>query len=109
MKSDALLGVWTGTVHNSSGWDMKITISILQPFEVGTMLGVFDIPLLPCAGTFRVVKVQDQTLELRAERLQGDCTKADSDSLELLPDGTLQYVSQGKGWETRGILQRTNP
>ena len=109
MKPDALLGVWTGTVHNSSGWDMKITISILQPFEVGAMLGVFDIPLLPCAGTFRVVKVHDQTLELQAERLQGECAKADSDSLELLPEGTLQYISRGKGWETRGILQHTNP
>ena len=108
MKSDALLGVWTGTVHHSSGWDMKITISILQPFAVGAMLGVFDIPLLPCSGTFRVVNIHDQKLELRAERLQGDCANAESDSLEVLPDGTLQYISKGKGWETRGILQRTN-
>ena len=109
MKSDALLGVWTGTVHNSNGWDMKITISILQPFEVGAMLGVFDIPLLPCSGTLRVTGIHDQRLELQAQRLQGDCAKADSDSLELLPDGTLQYLSKGKDWETRGILQRTNP
>ena len=108
MKPDSLLGVWTGTVHNSNGWDMKLTVSILQPFEVGTMLGIFDIPLIPCSGTFRVVSIQGQTLELQAERLQGDCGKAESDSLELLPDGKLQYVSKGKGWETRGILQRTN-
>jgi hypothetical protein len=110
MKPDSLLGVWTGTVHNSNGWDMKITISILQPLEleVGSMLGVFDIPLIPCSGIFRVVSVQDQTIELRAERLQGDCGKADSDSLELLSNGTLQYVSKGKGWETRGVLQLTN-
>jgi hypothetical protein len=45
-------------------------------------------------------------LETASERLQGDCRKADSDSLELLPDGRLQYVSKGKGWETRGILER---
>jgi hypothetical protein len=105
MKPESLLGVWTGTAHNSNGWDMKITISILQPFEVGSMLGVFDIPLIPCAGTFRVVRIQDQTIELKAERLQGDCGQADFDSLELLSDGTLRYVSKGKGWETQGILR----
>jgi hypothetical protein len=107
MQPESLLGVWTGTAHNSNGWDMKITISILQPLEleVGSMLGIFDIPLIPCSGTFRVVSIKDQTIELRAERLQGDCGKADSDSLELLPDGTLEYVSKGKGWETRGVLQ----
>jgi hypothetical protein len=108
MKPDSLLGVWTGTAHNSNGWDMKITISILQPLEleVGSMLGVFDIPLLPCSGTFRVLSIQDQTIELKAERLQGDCAKAESDSLELLLDGALRYVSKGNGWETQGILRR---
>ena len=106
MKPDSLLGVWTGTVHNTNGWDMKITISILQPFEIGEMLGIFNIPLIPCSGTFRVVNIHDETLELRAEKLQGECGEADSDSLELLPDGTLEYVSKGQGWKTRGVLQR---
>ena len=109
MRPDSLLGVWTGTAHNSNGWDMKITISIIQPFEAGSILGMFDIPLIPCAGNFRVIRVHEQTIELRAERLQGECGEVDADSIELLPDGTLEYVSKGKGWETRGILQRTNP
>jgi hypothetical protein len=109
MKPDSLLGVWTGTVHTSNGWDMKITISILQPFEVGSMLGIFDIPLLPCSGTFRVIHIHEQMLELQTERLQGDCGNAETHSLELLPDRTLQYISTGKGGETRGILQRTHP
>ena len=108
MKTESLVGVWSGTVQNSNGWDMKLTISILQPFEVGALLGIFDIPLIPCSGNFRVISIQGQTIELQAERLQGDCGKADSDSLELLPDGTLLYVSKGEGWETQGILQRTN-
>ena len=108
MKPDSLLGVWTGTAHNSNGWDMKITISILQPVEIGEMLGVFNIPLIPCAGTFRVVNIQGEALELRAEKLQGECGQADSESLELLSDGTLQYVSKGQGWETRGILERAS-
>ena len=106
MQPESLLGVWTGTAHNSNGWDMKITISILQPIEVGSMLGVFDVPLLPCSGTFHVLKIHERSLELRAQRLKGDCANADSDSLELLSDGTLQYVSKGKDWETRGILKR---
>lgn len=105
MKPESLLGVWTGTAHNSDGWDMKITISVIQPFEIGSMLGVFDIPLIPCSGTFRVVRIRGETLELRAERLQGECGRAESDTLELLPDGTLLYISKGRDWETRGVLQ----
>ena len=105
MKPESLLGVWTGTAHNSNGWDMKITLSVLQPAEVGTTLGVFDIPLIPCSGSFRVISIRGEILELKAEKLQGECGRAESDSLELRPDGTLLYVSKGKDWETRGILQ----
>ena len=108
MKPEALLGVWTGTAHNSNGWDMKITISILQPVEVGSMLGVFDIPLIPCSGVFRVTDIQGETIDLKAEKLQGECGQADSESLELLSGGTIQYVSKGKDWETRGILRHAS-
>ena len=108
MKSDSLLGVWTGNAHNSNGWDMKITISILQNIEIGETLGIFNIPLIPCSGTFRVVNIQGEALELRAEKLQGECGEADSESLELLSDGTLQYVSKGQGWETKGVLERAS-
>ena len=108
METGSLLGIWTGTAHNSNGWDMKITLSVLQPVEIGSMLGVFDIPLIPCSGTFRVVDIRDATIELRAENLRGECGEADSDSLELLSDGTLLYVSKGEGWEARGVLQRTS-
>ena len=106
MNTDSLIGVWTGMAHNSNGWDMKITISILQPFEVGSNLGIFDIPMIPCSGTFRVLNIHDEKIELVAEKLQGECGAADFDSLELQPDGTLLYVSKGRGWETRGTLER---
>ena len=108
MKTDSLLGVWTGTAHNNNGWDMKITLSILQPFEIGSTLGIFDIPLMPCSGIFRVIDVRGETLELQADKLQGDCGEADSESLELLEDGTLLYISKGADWETRGVLQRAS-
>jgi hypothetical protein len=107
MKADSLLGVWTGTAHNSNGWDMKMTVSIMQPFAIGSTLGIFDIPLLPCSGTFRVLMIRGETIEVYVEKQQGDCLKSDIDTLELLPDGTLLYVSKGRDWETRGILRRT--
>jgi hypothetical protein len=105
MEADSLLGVWRGTAHNSNGWDMKITLSILKPVEVGSTLGVFDIPLIPCSGTFRVISIYGETLELQAEKIQGECLEAESETLELLADGTLLYIASGKGWETQGILQ----
>jgi hypothetical protein len=108
MEPESLLGVWTGTAHNSNGWEMKITISVIQPFKVGAMLGTFDIPMIPCSGIFRVLSIIGETLRLRAENLQGNCEEVDFESLELLPDGTLLYISKGKDWETRGILQLTN-
>jgi len=108
MNTASLLGVWSGTAHNNNGWDMKMTISILQPFEIGSTLGIFNIPMIPCSGTFRVINIRGETIELQAENLQGDCGAADSDSLELLSDGTLLYVSKGERWETQGILQRTS-
>ena len=108
MESNSLLGVWIGNAHNSNGWDMKITISILQPIEIGSILGIFDIPLIPCSGTFRVVDIHDEIIELKTEKLQGDCGPTDSDTLELLSDGTLLYTLKGQGWETQGVLQRTS-
>jgi len=108
MDTASLLGVWTGTAHNNNGWDMKINISILQPVEIGSTLGIFDIPLIPCSGTYRVVGIRGETLDLKAENQQGECGEADSDTLELLSDGTLLYVSKGDGWEARGVLQRAS-
>lgn len=106
MDANSLFGVWTGNVQNDSGWDMKMTLSVLQPVKADTMLGVFDIPFMPCAGTFHVLAVNADTIELQAEKLQGDCVEADSHTLELLSDGTLLYTSKGKDWETRCILER---
>jgi len=85
-----------------------MTLSILQPFQIGTTLGIFDIPLLPCSGTFRLVAIRGENLELEAQNMQGDCKKADLETLELLPDGTLLYVSKGRSWETRGVLHRAS-
>jgi hypothetical protein len=106
MDPDSLLGVWTGIAHHSNGWDMKMRISIFQPVAIGSMLGVFDIPMLPCSGSLRVVAMHDELFELRADKLQGECEEADSYTLEWLADGTLEYIMKGKGWESRAVLAR---
>ena len=108
MKTDSLLGVWTGTARQINGWDMKMTLSILQPFEPGSTLGIFNIPMAPCSGTFKVTYILGETIHLQPENLQGDCRSIMSASLELLPDGTLLYLSKGGGWESRAILRRAD-
>ena len=54
------------------------------------------------------MEIRGEILELKAEDQQGNCGEADSDSLESLSDGTLLYVSEGEGWEARGVLQRAS-
>lgn len=106
MRIDSLVGTWAGTAHNSNEWDMKITISISSSFQIGSTLGTYTIPEIPCSGTFRIMEIRDDTLYLRAEDQKGECGEADSDTLELLSDGTLLYVSKGEEWEAKGVLQR---
>ncbi|MBL8050487.1 MAG: hypothetical protein JNM46_04640 [Anaerolineales bacterium] len=106
MRLESLIGTWAGIAKNNNGWEMEITISIPSSFEVGSILGTYNIPQIPCTGKFRILDIQSNKLELKAEDQQGECGKADSDSLESLSDGTLLYVSRGKGWEAKGILQR---
>ena len=108
MKTDSLLGVWAGTAKNNNGWDMEITISISQVLQVGATLGAYTIPVIPCSGTFTLLEIRGDTLELKAENKEGTCGDADSDLLDVLSDGTLLYVSKGDGWEARGVLQRMN-
>lgn len=106
MKPETILGVWTGIADNNNGWEMEVTISIPRLFQAGDPLGTYSIPTIPCTGTFRVLRMIGETLELQTEDQQGDCGPADSDSLTLQADGTLLYLSKGDGWETRGKLQR---
>ena len=108
MKTDLLLGVWSGTAHQINGWDMKMTISILQPFEAGSTLGIFNIPMAPCSGTFRVTYILGETIHMEPENLQGDCRSLMSATLEVLQDGTLLYMSKGGGREARAILERVS-
>jgi hypothetical protein len=105
MDTKSLVGTWTGTARNSNGFDLDIRLSISGAAEVGSTWARFDIPAIPCSGTFKLVRLAGDTLELKAENLQGPCGQADFESLQMLPDGTLLYTSRGEGWETQGILR----
>jgi hypothetical protein len=108
MDLNTLAGAWAGTASNNTGFELDLTVKLVGPFEAGATVGTFDIPANPCAGTFRLLAIQGQTLVLRAENKQGDCGAGEvADSLEALPDGTLLYVARGEGWEARGVLRRT--
>jgi hypothetical protein len=109
MNAEAILGVWKGTAKNSNGWEMEITVFIPKPFVPGDTLGTYTIPAIPCDGSFRVMLVTGERLDLRAEDQAGECGPAESDSLTVQPDGTLLYVSKGDGWEARGTLERVQP
>jgi len=106
MSADAILGTWTGKADNKNGFELEVTLSLVGPLEVGAGCGSFTIPTNPCSGTFRLLDVRGKTLDLQAENRQGNCDEAVSDSVELLADGTLLYISKGEGREARGILQR---
>ncbi len=108
IKADSILGVWSGTAANNNGFDLDISVSITESAKVGVTLGTFTIPAIPFSGTFKLLQITGDMLELKTENLQGPCGAADTDSLELLPDGTLLYVSRGEGWEARGILHRSS-
>lgn len=104
-SSDTLAGVWTGTAKNGSV-TMQVTFTVAKTCLLNSTCGSFNIPTLPCSGTFRIVGVSGSTFHFIAENKVGSCGAATEELLQLLPDGTLQYVSRGTYGETTGILRR---
>ena len=107
MQTESIAGTWTGTAANDTGFELEITVTLSGSLVVGETVGSFEIPTNPCSGTFRLLAVEGQTLNLRAENKQGDCGDGEvADSLERLPDGALRYVARGEGWQASGVLRR---
>ena len=106
MNTNELIGKWSGRAVNDNGFELEVVIDFSGPFEVGALCGSFTIPTNPCSGLFRVRGFQDSICALQAEQKQGNCggDEVVFDSVELLTDGRLLYVSRGKGWEARGHL-----
>jgi len=86
---------------------MQVTIVVQASCQVGDVCGTFDLSI-PCSGTFTLLAQEGDVYEFRAGDKTGSCG-AGRDFLRLLPDGTLQYASQGDFGETLGILTLGNP
>jgi len=96
-----LSGTWTGSAMNGT-FQMQVTVVIEASCLVGEVCGTFDLSI-PCSGTFALVGQEGGLYEFRAGDKTGSCG-AGRDFLQLLPDGTVQYVSRGDYGETLGIL-----
>jgi cellobiose epimerase len=103
---NALSGTWAGIARNTNGFDLQINLTFIAPPQVGSVCATFVIPEIPCSGVFRLLRINDDTLELKTENTTGPCGQADSDSLQRLSDGTILYLSRGPGWEAHGVLER---
>jgi purine nucleosidase/pyrimidine-specific ribonucleoside hydrolase len=84
---------------------MQTTIILQKSCQVGETCGIFDLSEV-CAGTFNLVGETGGTYEFRAGNKTTSCSGEGRDFLQLLPDGTMQYTSQGAYGETLGKLVR---
>lgn len=105
-SADAIAGRWQGNAR-ASNFTFDITVTIDPSCEIGDVCGPFDIPSMPCSGNIILDDVRKDTYSFKTTDIQGVCGKAYSDTLTLLPDGTLLYVSTGEYGESRGVLHRT--
>ncbi len=107
-NADTIAGTWSGTAKGGD-FSFQITTTIGQSCEIGSVCGPFDIPSIPCSGVWTLTGISGTTYQVQAGNLKGKCgtgSDARSDSLQLLPDGTLLYVSKGSDGEEKGALQK---
>ena len=106
-NTNAIAGTWTGTASNGS-FSFKITITVNWGCVVGVACASFDIPEIPCSGSYKLTGVEGKIYRVEGGNYEGSCTEGSSDSLELLPDGTLMYRSQHPSYgESSGVLTKT--
>jgi hypothetical protein len=105
INADAIAGTWSGNAHTGD-FNFQISVTIGPSCVIGATCGSFDIPALPCSGTFTLIGINDPTYQFQAGNLVGACTPDASDFLRLQSDGTLLYLSRGSFGESTGVLQR---
>ncbi len=105
-----LAGTWSGSVNDAYSPTMRMTVTIDTYCAVGQVCGTFDIPELPCKGTYTYVgrPSAGAPYEFHVGDLEGACGEG-RDFLRLLPDGTVQYSAVGNWGTTAGILFRVDP
>lgn len=105
-NADAIAGTWSGMAHNGD-FSFQITVTINRSCAIGSVCGPFDIPEIPCSGTFTLTGISGSVYQFQGGDFEGSCTAGASDSLELLSDGTLLYKSTHPDYgESSGILTR---
>ncbi len=103
-NADAIAGMWSGTAKNGD-FAFQVTVTIGKSCAIGSVCGPFDIPAIPCSGTFTLIGIRGTTYQFQAGNYQGSCTPGASDFLQLLPDGTLYYISRSPSFgESNGVL-----
>jgi hypothetical protein len=105
---DAISGTWVGTAK-SGDFEFGVTFVVGEKCNLGDACGTFDFPDISCSGTLAITKIDGNVFEFQASDKTSGCDPSpdNRDSLELLPDGTLLFISTSSTHEeTRAILNK---
>ena len=105
---DQISGTWLGTAK-SGEIEYDVRFEIGESCEIGSICGTFDFPSFSCSGTLSIINIEGNKYEFQAyDRTSGCNVSPDiKDYLQLLPDGTLIYVSSSNDYDhTRGVLRK---
>jgi inosine-uridine nucleoside N-ribohydrolase len=100
-----LSGDWAGDVLNGTLL-MHLTIKLEQACNPGSVCGNFNLPQIPCSGSYVLASEKDGIYEFNITNKSASCGTG-KDYLQLLPDGSLHYISRGDYGETKGALTRS--
>lgn len=102
-----LAGNWTGiAVNGDTQFEVEITIE--ESCVMGGECGTFSIPIVPCSGSYVLTSEKNNVYEFGMQNKSTECGEG-IDYLQLLPDGTLKFISRGDYGVNEGILTKTDP
>lgn len=105
---DAISGTWVGAAK-SVEFEFGVTFVVGEKCSLGDACRTFDFPDISCSGTLAITKIDGNVFEFQASDRTGGCDPSpdNRDSLELLSDGTLLFISTSSTHEeTRAILSK---
>jgi hypothetical protein len=105
---DAISGTWVGTAK-SGDFEFGVTFVVGEKCSLGDACGTFDFPDISCSGTLAITKIDGNVFEFQASDKTSGCDPSpdNRDSFELLPDGTLLFISESSNYEeTRAVLNK---
>lgn len=102
-----LAGSWSGMAVNGDT-QFEVMITIEESCVMGGDCGTFNIPLVPCSGTYVLAGEEKNVYEFEMQNKSAECGEG-IDYLELQADGTLRYISRGDYGVNEGVLTKTTP